>query len=85
LNHEGWPRLAAVALYCDDDDIPAPQDVQPSVSPRASTHAIASRSDRMTLFAARLWRRHSSAKPRALVSGSQTCTKRKPESLIRSR
>ena len=66
--------LPKIALNRDSDEISSSHGpVQPSMSFRAASRkADRSRSPRSAAAATRAWRRHSSAKPGCLVSGTQS-------------
>jgi hypothetical protein len=85
LHDQSRSRLAVVARDGNQDKITAFHRVQPSSSWFTSIHVITSFSACLFLAAAWLCRRHSSANPRARVTGTQNWTRRKPARRLRSR
>ncbi len=83
LNDDSGPRLVAIPLQRNDDKVAA------TCQPRSSQASALTRSQNSVsvrppsvLSAAAInshWRRHSAAKPAALVSGTQIWTGRSPE------
>ena len=72
LHDERWPWFSIITRHGDHDEIPAFQPVHPAVSRVSSIQVITLLSTRRFLAATRLWRRHSSANPRARVSGTHS-------------
>jgi hypothetical protein len=89
LNDDGGPRLAAVPLQSNDDDVAASgqrRSSQASALTR-SQNSVSIRPASVPSAAAinSHWRRHSAAKPAALVSRTQIWTGRSPEARSLSR
>ena len=85
LHNQRGAGLAVVTRQGDYYKIAALQPVHPSVSRVWSSQVRTCSSARRRFVAARLCRRHSSANPRARVSGTQSCTSRNPARLMRAR
>ena len=79
LHHESRPGLALVALQGDRHQIPTPHAVQPVVSDASNQASSSAQLLGVSLSrTSRACRAHSSAKPAARVSGTQSGTGRSP-------